>query len=51
MITLNQCLQSLVVALALFLGTCSRQAPFETWNVNGSRQALSEPLTIDSSNA
>ncbi len=51
MITLNQCLHSLVVALALFLGACSRQVPSETWNINSSRQALSEPLTIDSSNA
>ncbi|MCY4673102.1 MAG: hypothetical protein OXD43_04935 [Bacteroidetes bacterium] len=51
MISPNQYLGSLVVALALFLGACSQQAPSETWNVNSSRQAPSETITIDSSSA
>ena len=44
-------LGNLVVAIALSLGACSQRAPSDTWNVNNSRQALSEPVTIDSSNA
>ena len=51
MISPNQSLGSLVLALALLLGACSQQAPSETGTVDSFQQAPSETVTIDSSNA
>ena len=51
MISPNQCLGSLVLALALLLGACSQQAPSETETVDSFQQAPSETVTVDSSNA